>query len=138
MPQRSEEITLDEFDHELIIALQIDGGTGYRAPAEVVRRSPSALRSRVQKLIESGVIRIVAIKSGGLAADRYGTRLGITLSDDAEPVRRLILESESIEFAARAHGVRDFVATAGGASSGEVLATVESLRTPESASAVET
>lgn len=138
VPQRREDIALDTLDFELIAALQADGRTSYRTLAEVVHRSPSAVRSRVQRLISAGVIRIAAIKSGGLSASRFATGLGITLAGRSEPVREFILESDSIEFAARSHGAHDFVATAVGPSSTEVLATVEALRSLNEVSAVET
>lgn len=136
-PERKE-IAIDDLDHELITALQANGRTSYRTLAEMVHRSPSAVRSRVQKLIDSGVIRIAAIKSGGLSASRFATGLGITLAGDPEPVRRFILESDTIEFAAQSHGVHDFVATAVGSSSTDVLATAEALRTLKEVASVET
>lgn len=136
--QRRNEIKLDELDSELISALQLDGRASYRALAEVAHRSPSAVRSRVQRLISAGVIRIAAIKSGGLSANRFATGLGITPAGRSEPVREFIVASESIEFAARSHGAHDFVATAVGPSSAEVLATVEALRGLDEVAAVET
>lgn len=138
VPQRREKIVLNKLDFELIAALQADGRISYRALAEIVHRSPSAVRSRVQRLISAGVICIAAIKSGGLSTGRFATGLGITLAGRSEPVRQFILESESIEFAARSHGAHDFVATAVGSSSAEVLATIEALRALDEVAAVET
>jgi DNA-binding Lrp family transcriptional regulator len=136
--QNRHDIVLDELDHELFRALQSDGRASFRALAEAVHRSPSAVRSRVNRLISAGVIRIAAIKSGGLSANRFATGLGITLVGRSEPVREFIKNSESIEFAARTHGAHDFVATAVGPTSGEVLATIEALRALDSVAAVET
>lgn len=136
--QSRNEISLDELDRELITALQSDGRASYRALAEVVHRSPSAVRSRVQRLITAGVIRIAAIKSGGLSSNRFATGLGIALAGRSDPVRKFILESESIEFAARSHGAYDFVATAVGPSSTEVLAAIEALRGLDEVATVET
>lgn len=104
----------------------------------MVLRSPLAVRSRVQRLISAGVIRIAAIKSGGLSANRFATGLGITLAGRSEPIREFILGSESIEFAARSHGAHDFVATAVGPSSTEVLASIEALRGLDEVATVET
>lgn len=133
-----EPISLDEVDREVIAVLQADGRTSYRRLAEVVHRSPSAIRARVHRLISTGTIRIAAIKSGGLSANRFATGLGIRLVGDPNPVRTFILESQSIEFAARSHGAHDFVATAVGSSSAEVLGVVETLRELKSVGAVET
>lgn len=43
-------------------------------------------------------------------------------------MRRYILEQHSIEFAARTHGVYDFIATIAGSSSSGVLAVLEEMR----------
>ncbi|MGZ1489838.1 Lrp/AsnC family transcriptional regulator [Brevibacterium sediminis] len=136
--QSRQNISLDDVDLGLITALQDDGRASYRALAEVVHRSPSAVRSRVQRLIAAGVIRIAAIKSGGLSTNRFATGLGITLAGPSAPVRKFILDSESIEFAARSHGAHDFIATAVGSTSAEVLSTMEDLRALDEVAAVET
>ena len=138
VPQTRQSISLDDVDFELITALQDDGRASYRALAELVHRSPSAVRTRVQRLISAGVIRIAAIKSGGLSTNRFATGLGIALAGPSEPVRKYILDSESIEFAARSHGAHDFIATAVGSTSSEVLSTMEDLRAFGEVAAVET
>lgn len=96
------------------------------------------MRSRVQRLISAGVIRTAAIKAGGLSTSRFATRLGITLAGKFEPVRQFILESDSIEFAVRAHGAYDSIAIAVGSSSTAVLATDEAIRALDDVAAVET
>lgn len=53
-------------------------------------------------------------------------------------MRQVILESDSIEFAARSHGAHDFIATAVGSSSTEVPATDEALRALDDVAVVET
>ena len=47
------------------------------------------------------------------------------------------MESESVEFAARAHGAHDFVNTTVGPSSADVLSTIEALRLLQGVTAVE-
>lgn len=53
-------------------------------------------------------------------------------------MRKFILDSESIEFAARSHGAHDFIATAVGSTSAEILSTMEDLRALDEVAAVET
>lgn len=122
------EITLDELDQHLIAALQRDGRVSYRALADAVHLSPSSARSRVRRLIDAGVIRISAIPSGGLTRNRVAVGVGITVTDDAEPVRRYILESPAIDFAARSHGSYDFIVTIGASSTAGVLTVLEEIR----------
>lgn len=131
-------IRLDGLDHGLIAELQRDGRASYRTLADAVRLSPSAVRTRVRRLIDSGAIRIAAIKSGGLSPARFATGLGVILQGQDQRVRDFILDSQTIEFAARSHGAFDFIATAVGSSSAEVLRTVEDLREFPEVSVVET
>lgn len=122
------DIDLDDLDHRLIAALQQDGRESYRALADAVHLSPSSARSRVRRLIDAGVIRISAIPSGGLSRNRVAVGVGITVSDDAEPVRQYILDSPVIDFAAGSHGSYDFIATIGGSSTAGVLTVLEEIR----------
>ncbi|MFE6734934.1 Lrp/AsnC family transcriptional regulator [Microbacterium sp. NPDC057650] len=122
------DIDLDELDHRLIAALQHDGRESYRALADAVHLSPSSARSRVRRLIDAGVIRISAIPSGGLSRNRVAVGVGITVSDDAAPVRQYILDSPVIDFAAGSHGSYDFIATIGGSSTAGVLTVLEEIR----------
>lgn len=123
------EIVLDELDHRLVAELQHDGRVSYRALADAVHLSPSSVRSRVKRLIDAGVIRIAAIPSGGLSRNRVAVGVGITVNGDADPVRQYILGSRTIDFAARAHGSYDFIATIGGSSTAGVLGVLEEIRT---------
>lgn len=122
------EITPDEIDERLIAELQRDGRVSYRDLADAVHLSPSSARSRVRRLIDAGVIRIAAIPSGGLSRNRLAVGVGVTLRGDAEPVRRFIVEQRAIEFAARTHGIHDFIATIAGSTSAGVLTVLEELR----------
>src|SRR5699024_9291361 len=98
-------------------------------PYTTLFRSP-----HVHRLISSGVIRIAAIKSGGHSAIRCATGIDIALAGRSEPVRKFIMESESIEFAARAHRAHDFAATTVAPSSAEVLAIIEESHAPSTTS----
>jgi Lrp/AsnC family transcriptional regulator for asnA, asnC and gidA len=52
---------VDEIDAELIRHLQVDGRRPYTQLAKEVGLSEAAVRQRVQRLIESGVMQIVAV-----------------------------------------------------------------------------
>lgn len=122
------DLTLDEIDHEVITILQADGRTSYRSIAETVHLSPSSVRARVRRMVDAGAIRISAIKSGGLSRNRVAVGFGVNARQDLEPIRRYIVGTPAIEFAARAHGVYDFIGTVTGQSSGDVLEALERLR----------
>ena len=52
---------LDEIDRRLIEALQHDGRASYADLAELVSLSPAATRLRVQRLLDTGVVKIVGV-----------------------------------------------------------------------------
>jgi Lrp/AsnC family transcriptional regulator for asnA, asnC and gidA len=51
----------DEIDRELIFALQRDGRASYARLAEIVGLSQTAVRSRVQRLLDSGALQISGV-----------------------------------------------------------------------------
>ena len=80
-------VTLDAIDEALIEQLQADGRKSFRALGEAVRLSPSAVATRVQRLIDAGVIKISAVEARGLAHRQLSMGVGMTLGDDDEAAR---------------------------------------------------
>jgi len=126
--RRRSEIALDALDHEIIGILQQNGRASYRAISDAIHLSASSVRARVHRLVDAGAIRISVLKSGGISQSRLAIGLGITATGDAEPVRRFLLDSPDVDFAARCHGGHDFVATFVGSSSTQLLAAIDELR----------
>ena len=54
-------VVLDEVDKAIIRELQADGRMAYTRLAPIVGLSQAATRQRVQRLLESGVMQIVAV-----------------------------------------------------------------------------
>lgn len=54
-------VDLDEIDHKIIAALREDGRVPFAQIAEQLGVSPGMIRVRYNRLIESGLLRIVAI-----------------------------------------------------------------------------
>ena len=52
---------LDDIDRRLIESLQRDGRASYADLAELVNLSPAATRLRVQRLLDTGVVKIVGV-----------------------------------------------------------------------------
>lgn len=53
--------TLDEIDHQIIEVLQKDGREAFAQIAERLHVSPGMIRTRYNRLVEMGVLRVVAI-----------------------------------------------------------------------------
>lgn len=121
------DITLDDTDASLIEHLQRDGRASYRALGEAVRLSPSAVTTRVHRLISAGVIKISAVEARGLAHRQLSMGVGFTLSED-RALMDALRNWRGIDFAARTIGRFDAIATLVEPSTGALYATLERLR----------
>lgn len=121
------DITLDAIDEALIEQLQIDGRKSFRALGQAVRLSPSAVATRVQRLIDGGVIKISAVEARGLAHRQLSMGVGVNLDDDTAIVEEL-RTGRGVDFAARTLGRFDIVATLVEPSAGALYASLERLR----------
>ena len=59
--ERASRSQLDDVSKKIIEQLQIDGRKSYSEIGKVVGLSEAAVRQRVQKLTESGVMQVVAV-----------------------------------------------------------------------------
>lgn len=83
---------LDRLDRAIILALQSDGRMSYARLAEEVDLSQPAVRQRVNKLIETGVMEVVAITDPLRLGFHVHADLGLKISGDPRPVVE-VLES---------------------------------------------
>ena len=75
-------IDLDDQDLAIIASLQEDGRRSYGKLAEGVGLSETAARRRTQRMIDSGVIRIVAVADTAYRRTTVGATLGVMCDDD--------------------------------------------------------
>ena len=135
---RREPTTIDELDRQLIELLQRDGRLSYRTLADSVHLSPTAVRARINKMVDSGAIRISAITSGQLSSSRRAIGFGVNARGDSNEIREYLLSASDVNFAARTYGRFDFIATIEGPDTAQLLSTIEGLRALPSVSAVDT
>jgi len=121
-------ITLDATDVALIEHLQRDGRTSFRALGELVRLSPSAVATRVQRLMSENVIRIGAVEARGFAHRRQSLGVGLSLRDEDDTVLDAVRSWPGVDFAARTIGRFDAVMTLVEPSSGALFDGLERLR----------
>lgn len=123
------DLVIDDIDMSLIEMLQRDGRMSYRALGEAVRLSPSAVTTRVQRLIAGGVIKISAVEARGLAHPQLSMGVGLNLSGEDDAVIDALREWRGVDFAARTLGRFDAVATLVEPTAGALYASLERLRT---------
>ncbi len=101
----------DEVDISIITLLQQDGRASYADIARNVGLSLSGCRTRVQRLLESGVMQIGAIKKRSDMTDDLLFGIGINVHANQADVTRRIGEEPGLEFMARTVGRFDIIAT---------------------------
>jgi Lrp/AsnC family transcriptional regulator for asnA, asnC and gidA len=79
-------MSLDEVDRRLIALLQEDGRLPYSRLAPAVGLSEAATRQRVQRLIDSGVIQVVAVADPLHTGGRIMAMVGVRVEGDVRSV----------------------------------------------------
>jgi DNA-binding Lrp family transcriptional regulator len=101
----------DDIDVAIITLLQQDGRASYADIAQKVGLSLSGCRTRVQRLLESGVMQIGAIKQRSDMTDDLLFGIGINAHGDVTAVIKLLRAEQGLEFMARTVGRYDLIAT---------------------------
>lgn len=81
---------LDATDLQIIAALQINGRANHADLAKVIDLSQAAIRLRVNRLIESGVLDIVAVTDPLSIGFTVQAMVGITVDGDIEEISQKI------------------------------------------------
>ncbi|MEU4270053.1 Lrp/AsnC family transcriptional regulator [Streptomyces sp. NPDC026092] len=81
---------LDHIDLAIVRELQTDGRLTYEALAQRVGLSRPATRARVQRLLEPGTVRVVAVVHPAVRGLTASAHLSIDVHGAAEPVARAI------------------------------------------------
>jgi Lrp/AsnC family transcriptional regulator, regulator for asnA, asnC and gidA len=104
-------MTLDDIDRALIAALQEDGRLPYSRLAPAVGLSEAATRQRVQRLIDSGVIQVVAVADPlRTGAGRILAMVGVRVEGDVRVVAEAIAELREAIYVVATSGPYDVLA----------------------------
>lgn len=101
---------LDALDAELVREMQQDGRASVQALADRVGLSRTAARTRVQQLLDSGVVRVVGIVHAGVAGIAAIGHASISVEGDCGPLLRSIVRRENATFISRIAGQYAIVA----------------------------
>lgn len=82
----SKHVALDDVSKAIIEQLQQDGRRSYGSIGKAVGLSEAAVRQRVQRLLDSGVMQIVAVTDPMQVGFPREAMVGITVSGDIEQV----------------------------------------------------
>jgi Lrp/AsnC family transcriptional regulator for asnA, asnC and gidA len=113
MHQDGEMVGTERLDHvsrAIIEQLQQDGRRSYRAIGEVVGLSEAAVRQRVQRLQDSGVLQIVAVTDPMRVGFARAALVGVTVRGAIEPVAAALEAIDEVSYLVICAGGFDLIA----------------------------
>ena len=100
---------LDEISKRIIEQLQADGRQSYAAIGKAVGLSEAAVRQRVQRLQETGVMQIVAVTDPLMLGFRRQAMIGIRCDGDLQRVAEQLSSMEEIDYVVLTAGSFDLL-----------------------------
>jgi Lrp/AsnC family transcriptional regulator for asnA, asnC and gidA len=106
---RRSAITLDDVSKAIIEQLQQDGRRSYAAIGKVVGLSEAAVRQRVQRLTESGVMQVVAVTDPLQLGFARQAMVGIRARGELESVAEALGELQEVDYVVITAGSYDIL-----------------------------
>lgn len=132
-------VHLDDVSKAIIEQLQQDGRRSYAAIGKVVGLSEAAVRQRVQRLTESGVMQVVAVTDPLQLGFARQAMIGIRVTGSLNTVADRLAELDEVDYVVVTAGSYDLLAEAVCASDEELLDLISGkIRTIEGVVATET
>jgi Lrp/AsnC family transcriptional regulator for asnA, asnC and gidA len=88
----------DDVSKQIIEQLQQDGRRSYAAIGKAVGLSEAAVRQRVQRLVDAGVMQVVAVTDPLMLGFRRQTMIGVRCVGDIERVADLLAAMTEIDY----------------------------------------
>ncbi len=102
-------VGLDEVDRRIIEELQKDGRKPYTQMAPIVGLSEAAVRQRVQRLIDAGVMQIVAVTDPRVLGFARQAMIGLKVEGDTRRVADAVAELREVEYVVLTAGALDLL-----------------------------
>ncbi|TDD13230.1 Lrp/AsnC family transcriptional regulator [Nonomuraea diastatica] len=106
---RSGPVVLDDLSKQIIEQLQADGRMPYAAIGKAVGLSEAAVRQRVQRLQDAGVMQIVAVTDPLTLGFPRQAMIGVTCEGDLESVADELAAIEEIDYVVLTAGSFDVI-----------------------------
>jgi Lrp/AsnC family transcriptional regulator for asnA, asnC and gidA len=100
---------LDEISKQIIEQLQTDGRRSYAAIGKAVGLSEAAVRQRVQRLYETGVMQIVAVTDPLKLGFRRQAMIGLRCDGDLQQIADQLADMEEIDYVVLTAGSFDLL-----------------------------
>jgi Lrp/AsnC family transcriptional regulator for asnA, asnC and gidA len=103
-------LVLDDVSKAIIAELQKDGRRAYAAIGKAVGLSEAAVRQRVQRLLDHGVMQIVAVTDPLEVGFLRQAMIGISVEGPLEPVADALADMDEIDYVVITAGAFDMLA----------------------------
>ncbi|WP_205474197.1 Lrp/AsnC family transcriptional regulator [Nocardioides sp. SYSU D00038] len=103
-------VPLDDVSKGIIEQLQQDGRRSYAAIGKVVGLSEAAVRQRVQRLVDAGVMQVVAVTDPLELGFARQAMVGIKVSGALEPVADALADLDEVDYVVICAGGFDVLA----------------------------
>ena len=100
---------LDEVSKAIIEQLQQDGRRAYAKIGQAVGLSEAAVRQRVQRLIDSGVMQVVAVTDPLELGFARQAMIGVRVQGPVEPVAEAMAAFEEVDYVVVTAGTYDLL-----------------------------
>ena len=137
-PRVGRNANLDDVSKQIVEQLQEDGRRSYAAIGKAVGLSEAAARQRVQRLVEAGVMQIVAVTDPLTLGFRRQTMIGIRCVGDLERVADLLADMAEIDYVVITAGSFDLLAEVVCEDDDQLLEIISRVRTIPSVTTTET
>jgi len=131
-------VVLDDLSKQIIEQLQQDGRRSYAAIGKAVGLSEAAVRQRVQRLVELGVMQIVAVTDPMSLGFLRQTMVGVRCNGDLERVAGHLAGMEEIDYVVITAGSFDILVEVVCEDDGQLLEILGRVRAIPSVTATET
>jgi Lrp/AsnC family transcriptional regulator for asnA, asnC and gidA len=102
-------VSLDPTSKAIIEILQVDGRRSYSSVAKEVGLSEAAVRQRVARLIEQGVMQIVAVTDPLTIGFKRQAMVGLRVDGDTEAVAAELCQLEEVDYVVITAGSFDII-----------------------------
>jgi Lrp/AsnC family transcriptional regulator, regulator for asnA, asnC and gidA len=109
VPMSGSPVVLDSIDKAIIRELQVDGRIAYAQLGPKVGLSQAAVRQRVQRLMESGVMQVVAVTNPLLLGFKLQAMIGLQAEGDLRPIAAKLSEVPEVDYVVITSGRYDLL-----------------------------
>ena len=109
MSTAGEPLDLDDIDKRIIRMLQLDGRAPYSRLAPEVGLSQAAVRNRVQRLIDRGVMQVVAVTDPSMVGFDLQAMVGVSVDGDVVEVASALAELGDVDYVVATAGRFDVI-----------------------------